>query len=509
MAGEAAVTVVAGRCCSHSREGVTETTARLPSVLAAIMLVLGVAMIATRHYGASIGLLAGAVQATTAWTVIRGRLAEADIILACLITWAIVASDRIFAEQDTESLRCTGDSAKHRHLWLWPFVVLLGATSLVKGIGFGAVLVLSVVGGVLLWQRDLISIRRFQSPVAWGLALVISLSWPLLIIILQGYNALDLWIIHVSNRLIQHHGPGLFAGEPWWEYITSLFGQALPWTPLALVGARQSLVRALTCGRRVNVAGSAGKSSSGVPAVIVAGDRLLWVWGVVPLAILTLAPVRNAHYAISTQVPWSIWAALALGRLGGELRFRGFDLHFMIRGAYLGFITLALAYGLAFYFLGPRFDRRGIEWAFYESAGHQIPPEMPLTLLYDDWDRDPYESPFGRIPHDLAVRLFYLQRPACWHKEPASFLIHEHVKAGPSPITSCSINGRPSPATQNKSIAVIARDRDLSILKQLGEVEIMARGPSVRRDRIYTLFRVTFTQPAIAQVSRVITQVVN
>ena len=31
---------------------------------------------------------AGAIQATTAWTVFRGRLAEADILLACLITWA-------------------------------------------------------------------------------------------------------------------------------------------------------------------------------------------------------------------------------------------------------------------------------------------------------------------------------------------------------------------------------------------------------------------------------------
>ena len=34
---------------------------------------------------------------------------------------------------------------------------------------------------------------------------------------------------------------------------------------------------------------------------------------------------------------------------------------------------------------------------------------MPLVLLYDDWDRNPYESPFGPIPHDLAVRLFYLE----------------------------------------------------------------------------------------------------
>ena len=81
----------------HCAGGVNETVARLPSALAAMGLVLGVAILAARHYGPGIGLLAGAVQATTAWTVMRGRLAEADVLLACLVTWTIVAFDRILA----------------------------------------------------------------------------------------------------------------------------------------------------------------------------------------------------------------------------------------------------------------------------------------------------------------------------------------------------------------------------------------------------------------------------
>lgn len=489
---------------AHGKQGVTETTARLPSALAAVMLVLGVALIATPHYGAWIGLLAGAVQATTAWTVIRGRLAEADIILACLITWAILALDRLFADKSTNSLRCTGDLADHKRLWLWTFMVLLGATCLVKGIGFGALLVLSVVGGVLLWERNLILVRRLQVPMAWGLALVIGLGWPLLVIILQGHGVLSLWAMHVSNRLIQQRGPGPFAGEAWWEYITSLFGQALPWTPLVLIGAGQSLVRALTRGKYVNVEGSPEG-----PAVIVAGDRLLWVWGVVPLAILTLAPVRNAHYAISTQVPWSIWAALGLARLGERLRCWGFEQRLVIRGTCIGFTGLALAYGLAFCFLGRHFDRRGIEWAFYEVAGCQIPPAMPVALLYDDWDRNPYESPFGRIPHDLAVRLFYLRRSACWHMEPTSLLLHEHFKGRCFPITSCSVNSASSPDAEDNSIAVIARDRDRPALQQLGEVEIITQGPSLRPDRTYTLFRVTFSRRAVPHISRVTTRAID
>ena len=73
------------------RGGVDETVARLPSVLAAMALVVGIAVLAARHYGPTISLLAGAVQATTAWTVLRGRLAEADVLLACSVTWALAA----------------------------------------------------------------------------------------------------------------------------------------------------------------------------------------------------------------------------------------------------------------------------------------------------------------------------------------------------------------------------------------------------------------------------------
>ena len=81
--------------CGWVAGTVSETTARLPSALATLGLVLGVAVLAARRYGRVVGLLAGAVQATTAWTVMRGRLAEADILLACLITWTLVAFDQM------------------------------------------------------------------------------------------------------------------------------------------------------------------------------------------------------------------------------------------------------------------------------------------------------------------------------------------------------------------------------------------------------------------------------
>ena len=70
-------------------------------------------------------------------------------------------------------------------------------------------------------------------------------------------------------------------------------------------------------------------------------------------------------------------------------------------------LTEALAPGERLFGLGQdnhnngRLDRRGVEWAFYESASRLIPPGESVTLLYDDWDRNPYESPFGAFPHEL------------------------------------------------------------------------------------------------------------
>jgi hypothetical protein len=301
----------------------------------------------------------------------------------------------------------------------------------------------------------------------------------------HGYGVLSLWTRHVSDRLIVDPGPGPFAGEPWQEYILGLLGQALPWTPLAVAGAWRSLVRAslhreYRSGVRV-----------AVPATVVSGDRLLCVWAIVPLVLLALAPVKNAHYVISAQVPWSIWAALSLVRLGRQFQFRRWDRRTLIRAVRVGFIMLALAYGLGFWLLGPWFDGRGIEWAFYETAGRQVPDDIPLTLVYDDWDRNPYESSFGPIPHDLAVRLFYLGRSACWHIEPGSLLAHNHGSGKFSSVASPLVADQSPAYGRQGPLAVIGRDRDLPILQQLGHIEVIAEGPSMRRDRTYTLFRVT------------------
>src|SRR5262249_18336024 len=175
------LTAALGRCAG----GIDGTVARLPSVLAATAMVLGVAVVAVRHYGPGIGLLAGAVQATTAWTVWRGRLAEADMLLACLITWAIVAFDRM---RDEDAIG-PGSSRGRWRVARWAFFVLLGATSLVKGIGFGAVLILAVVAVAVLWRRDRTAIHRLGLPAGWIVAVLVATAWPVAMVARHGFGA--------------------------------------------------------------------------------------------------------------------------------------------------------------------------------------------------------------------------------------------------------------------------------------------------------------------------------
>ena len=304
-----------GRCAG----AITPTVARLPSAVAAFGLALGVGVLAVRHYGWVVGILAAAIQVTTAWTIFRGRLAEADILLVCLITWTLLAFDRLRAgpllDQPGQEPSC---QINRWRSWRWVFFGLLGTTSLVKGTGFGAALALSVVAVVLLWDQDRAGRQRVFFPAGWGLAAVLTLAWPLAMVWEHGFKVVGLWMLHVTQRLATPTGHGPFAGESWGEYVLNVLGQALPWTPLAVLGAGQSLRRSFCESAR---AALHLRWRSCLDQFH--GDRLLYAWTVAPLILVSLTSARNAHYAIHAMIPWSIWSALGLASVGDRLAIRG------------------------------------------------------------------------------------------------------------------------------------------------------------------------------------------
>ena len=128
----------------------------------------------------------------------------------------------------------------HWQSWRWAFFGLLGTTSLVKGTGFGAALVLSVVA----WCCSGTVIEPLAAalfPAGWILVAVLTLTWPLAMIMEHGFKVIELWMLHVTQRISTPTGHGLFAGESWCEYGLNILGQGFPGPPWPLIGASRSL----------------------------------------------------------------------------------------------------------------------------------------------------------------------------------------------------------------------------------------------------------------------------
>ena len=432
--------------------GVDEAASRLPGTVSGGLVALAVATLAAMRFGPRVGLLAGCVQATTLWLVTRGRLAEADVPLAAVVAWALVAFDRL-RDPSTVDLR--------RPAWRLAFFLLLGATALAKGVGFGGALVLATVVATLIWDRDRKTARALAWPIGWGLAAVIALAWPALVMA-RHPEALGVWAVHVTDRFAAK--PAHFAGEAWGPYLLGALGMTLPWTPWAVGGALRSWRRA----RRPS-------GRSGV-------DRLLLTWAVVPSTIVSASTARNAHYLVHALPPLAIWAALGLRRTAARLRRRGWSRAKLRRTGVALFGGLGIVWAAGYAIIAPRLDARGkgAEWAFCERAGRRLPEGEPIVLLHDAlghpdrWDRLPYPTPFGPVPPDLAPRLFYLARPAgsvSW-------------AFGPEDLAEFTVErGR-------SGFAVLARARDRASLEALGAVESIAEGPSARWDRAFDLLRV-------------------
>ena len=231
-------------------------------------------------------------------------------------------------------------------------------TALAKGVGFGAALALPAVAAVVLWDRDGAAFRRLLSVRGAILALILALAWPLAAAA-RHPGAASLWTMHVADRFASR--PEHFIGGPRWQYLPAVLLQALPWTPLALLGMGPSLVRAR---------GERG-----------GGDRLLWAWAVVPVVVLSMATVKNAHYAIHALPPWSIWAALGLARVERVARSRPWWGPTRSRRIAVAlFATIGLAVAAGFTCVAPHLDARGREWGLLRGDRPDPRPGHPARL---------------------------------------------------------------------------------------------------------------------------------
>ena len=261
----------------------SETTARLPSALAGIGVVLVITWLALQWFGARVAIFTGLVQATSVYFITYARLCESDMNLAFIIVLALAVFVRC------ESIGYTA-TMPHRLLPM-AFWALVGLSNLAKGLGFGPFLILVPCVSYLILRKDRAAWLRLVSWTGWGLALVLAFSWPILMA--RWYpEAVSLWREEIARRVQGAAG----YQQPWYYYLTTVPWQLLPWTPALLLSAAASLTRAK------------GNARS--------ADRFIWCWTITPIVLLSFCPGKHHHYIISCLCALSPLCALGLLRLG-------------------------------------------------------------------------------------------------------------------------------------------------------------------------------------------------
>jgi 4-amino-4-deoxy-L-arabinose transferase-like glycosyltransferase len=263
---------------SFSVLGETETAARLPSVLAALLLVGTTALLGARLYGGSAGLHAGFVAATSLLPFVYARAAAMDMLLAATVTVATGLA----------ALRLLGIAGRTA---LVAAAAASGAATLAKG-PLGLLLPGLVLVGYLAATREWRWWRELVRPATAVAFLVVCAPWYVAILHDQGRRFLEVFILnHNLERFAStvHHHPG-----PFWYYLPVLLLGVFPWSGLgvpafARLSPRQSRP-----------------------------DLFVLLWLALPLVFFSLAGSKLPGYILPAVPPLALLMGRAADRLVGE-----------------------------------------------------------------------------------------------------------------------------------------------------------------------------------------------
>lgn len=255
--------------------GETEAAARLPSVLAGLLMVASTALFGARVYGAGAGLWSGVVLGTCVLAFAYSRAASMDMLLAASVTAATVLV----------GLRLLGIAGR---LAVPAGAVFSALAVLAKG-PIGLLLPALAAAGYIAATREWRLLRRLLSPTAVVLFLAVAAPWYLLVYSAQGRAFVDVFLLDHNLRRFAttiHHHPG-----PPWYYVPVLLGGLFPWTGLlvpAVAEVRPRRVRA---------------------------DLYVLSWLALPLLFFSVAGSKLPGYVLPCLAP----LALLMGRAADRL----------------------------------------------------------------------------------------------------------------------------------------------------------------------------------------------
>lgn len=250
--------------------GETETAARLPAVLAALLATGATALVGARLFGAGAGLHAGFILGLSILPFAYGRAASMDMLLAACVTVA----------QGLIALRVLGVAGR---LAVPAAGVFIGLALLAKG-PLGLLLPALVTGSYLLLNRERGAWRAVVSPAAAILAALVALPWYLMAWRENGQTFIDVFLLnHNLQRFTStiHRHPG-----PFYYYLPVALLGLLPWSGLA--GPALARVRS----RRMRA------------------ELLVQLWLVAPFVFFSLAGSKLPGYILPCLPP----LALLMGR---------------------------------------------------------------------------------------------------------------------------------------------------------------------------------------------------
>ena len=226
--------------------GVDETSARLPSALAAIAAVLLVFLLGERLFGRRAGFLAAAVFATCAKVLWQGRFGQIDMLLVALVTAAVWCWVReVFPEGTPMSSRARARDlgGGRRDVLPYLFFFFAGLATLAKGpVGLLPPLLSILVYRVLAhgWE-GLRGLRLGRGLLLWAAVVA---AWLLPAALAGGPEYLE-QIVFRQN--VTRYADPWHHFQPWYYYLTVLPGDFFPWSfllPAALVvGRREGWLR--------------------------------------------------------------------------------------------------------------------------------------------------------------------------------------------------------------------------------------------------------------------------
>ncbi len=255
--------------------GETESAARLPSVLAALLLVGAIALLGARLFGGASGLHAGFVLGTSVLPFAYGRAAAMDMLLASTVTVAI----------GLLLLRFLGVAGRGAVPAAFAF---MGLAVLAKG-PLGALLPALVVAGYLLATREWKWLRELFAPVAVAAFLIVAAPWYALVLREEGRHFVDVFLLdhnlaRFTSTVHRHPGPLLY-------YVPVILVGLFPWSGFvvpALAGLRPRSSRV---------------------------DLALLLWLALPFAFFSLAGSKLPGYILPCLPP----LALLMGRAAADL----------------------------------------------------------------------------------------------------------------------------------------------------------------------------------------------